>query len=199
MLQNISNENRLSNFSNFYNNKYNFVHKIDTKCPLTFSVLERCNRKLASIKIENFEYVRAALTYYLRILHASINICCKWILLNIQLLCCKSQYIDQTVRRQLLFSYSTFNFFLAKGQLILKCPFCVFKSSNLQNNQQNFFQDFCPSLQKGVKSKILGHFIPLIGGFFFTSFLRQCRNLGKKNRRFFLENLKTPKGHFEIN
>ena len=30
-----------------------------------------------------------------------------------------------------------------KGQLILKCPFSVFKSPK---NQRNFFQDFCPSL-----------------------------------------------------
>ena len=33
--------------------------------------------------------------------------------------------------------------FLAKGQLILKCPFGVFKSTK---NQQNFCKDFCPSL-----------------------------------------------------
>ena len=31
-----------------------------------------------------------------------------------------------------------------KGQLILKCPFGVFKSS--PKKQRNFFQDFCPSL-----------------------------------------------------
>ena len=30
-----------------------------------------------------------------------------------------------------------------KGQLILKCPFGVYKSSK---KQRNFFQDFCPSL-----------------------------------------------------
>ena len=28
---------------------------------------------------------------------------------------------------------------------------------------------FCPSLKKEVKSKKLGHFIPLIGGFYFVS------------------------------
>ena len=32
---------------------------------------------------------------------------------------------------------------IAKGQLISKCPFGVFKSST---KQQNLFQDFCPSL-----------------------------------------------------
>ena len=39
----------------------------------------------------------------------------------------------------------------AKGQLISKCPFGVFKSS--KKNQQIFFQDFCPSLYKEDKSK----------------------------------------------
>ena len=32
---------------------------------------------------------------------------------------------------------------IPKGQLILKCPFCVFKSSI---KTTHFFQDFCPSL-----------------------------------------------------
>ena len=38
---------------------------------------------------------------------------------------------------------------LVKGQLISKCPFGVLKSQN----QRIFFQNFCPSLLKEVKSK----------------------------------------------
>ena len=37
-----------------------------------------------------------------------------------------------------------------KGQLI---SICLFVSSNLPKKQRNFFQDFCPSLWKEVKSK----------------------------------------------
>ena len=39
---------------------------------------------------------------------------------------------------------------LSKGQSISKCTFGVFKSPK---KQQSFFQDFCPSLEKEVKSK----------------------------------------------
>ena len=37
-----------------------------------------------------------------------------------------------------------------KGQLISKCPFGVFKSTN---NQRHLCKDFCPSLLEEVKSK----------------------------------------------
>ena len=80
---------------------------------------------------------------------------------------------------------------IPKDQLISKCPFGAFKSSK---KPTKFFQDFCPSLKKEVKSK------------------KQCKRVkiksfnywykgqkSGKNSFGYLGNLKAPKGHFEIN
>ena len=60
--------------------------------------------------------------------------------------------------RNRIFFYSVWNQvfltqFDTKGRLILKCPFGVFKSPK---KPTKFFQDFCPSLKKEVKSKSKG-------------------------------------------
>ena len=66
---------------------------------------------------------------------------------------------------------------IAKGQLISKCRFGVFKSPK---KPMKFFPESLPSLKGGQIKK--GHLIPLLGKIFVG----------------FLGDLKTPKGHFEL-
>ena len=94
---------------------------------------------------------------------------------------------------------------MTKGQLILKCPFGVFKSP--KKTIEIFSRISALASKIGyIKKRV--DFIPLIGGFYFDSltlpflfdfFLEpKARNPGKKFVGF-LEEVLTPKGHFEIN
>ena len=57
-------------------------------------------------------------------------------------------------------------YFSFKGQLFFKCPFGVFKSSK---NNEIFSRISALASKKRSNQKNKGHFIPLIGGFYFDS------------------------------
>ena len=53
--------------------------------------------------------------------------------------------------------------------LTVNCKMVLLVPSNPPKKQRFFFQNFCPSLLKEVKSKKWGRFIPLIGQFYFDT------------------------------